>query len=93
MALTHKHRKPFQGVLTDRVEYAGGIAVLEVSAPAAQEPVEILYDPFVGQQQPLPLRQLTDPVASMLGRLARGPAGQETHPAGTDRAPGPHHRW
>ena len=74
MALAHKHREPFQGVLTDRVEYAGGIAVPEITAPAAQEPVEILYDPFVGQQQPLPLRQLTDPVAGMLGRLAGQPA-------------------
>jgi hypothetical protein len=56
----------------------------------AQEPVQFLHDPFLGQQQPLPVGDLPDPVAGVLGRLARGPAGKETDPAGLDRAPGTH---
>ena len=82
-----------EGVLADRIEHAGGVPVPEVPAPTAQEPVEFLHDPFVGHQQPFAVRDLPDPVAGMLRRLARWPAGKETDPAGLDRAPGTHHRW
>src|SRR5207247_10701900 len=41
-------------------------------------------------RQPCPAGDLPDPVAGMLVRLARGPAGKEADPAGLDRAPGAH---
>jgi len=86
VALAREPGQPFQGVLADRVEHPGGVPVAEVPAPAAQELIKLLHDPFVGQQQPFPVSDLTDPVTGMLCRLARWPAGKETDPAWLDLA-------
>ena len=68
--------QPHPGISHDLVEVAGRVPVAEVGGPAAEEAVDTLHDPL-DRQQPPASGQFPDPVAGMLHRLARGPAGQE----------------
>lgn len=70
--------------MADRVDRA------RCETPAPQERVHVLHDPFDGQQQPASFREFTDPVAGMLHRLARRPAGEEGHRALPVTGPGRH---
>ena len=55
----------------------GRVPIPEVSGPAAQKCIDVPHDRFNIEQQPVPVRELTNPVPGMLHGLVRGPAGQE----------------
>src|SRR3954469_14752601 len=64
-------------VVSDLAEMLGRVPIPEVSGPAAQECIDVPHDRFSIDEQPVPGRELTNPVPGMLHGLFRGPAGQE----------------
>src|SRR5215213_9392662 len=70
-------REPLEGVVPDLAKDAGGVAVAEVSRPAAQEQVEVPDDVLDRHPEPPPAGDLPDPVAGSLDGLACGPASEE----------------
>ena len=75
--LLMKHSQPHPRVLADLVKAGRGVAVPEEGGPAAQEPVQVLYDPLRRTAAAGTGGYFPDPVAGMLHRLVRRPAGKE----------------
>ena len=90
MALADEAFQPHSRIFADLVDGEAKLQNRDEGGRAAQEPVQVLYEPLRCHQQPGPVRYLADPVAGMLHGLVRGPAGKENDPAFPGRALRPH---